>query len=133
MRRCRGQALVELALCAPVILVLALGAVAAVEVVQAQSGLQAATDAAASAAVRAPNAATADATAQSTFAGVGASYPLLAPALTITAGDFGRSSTLTADASASVDLGAEAMAVLPARLTLHAHAELTVEPWRSRP
>ena len=76
MRPQRGQALLELALCAPVTLALALGAVSAVGVLDARSGLQAATDAAVSAAVRAPNHDAAIAAAQATFAAVVAAYPL---------------------------------------------------------
>ena len=66
----RGQALVELALCAPVVLVLALGAVTAVQMIEAEAGLQAATSAALNAAVRAPDANAAIAAARSSFGSV---------------------------------------------------------------
>ena len=122
----RGQALVELALCAPVILVLALGTVTAVQVLEAESGLQAATSAALSAAVRAPDSNAAIAAARSSFASVIASYPLSSPSISIAAGDFGRGSLLTADATATVDAAG-------AHIALRAHAALRVEQWRSRP
>lgn len=122
----RGQALVELALCAPVILVLALGAVTAVQVLEAESGLQAATSAALSAAVRAPDENTAIAAARSSFASVIAGYPLRSPSLSIAVGAFARGSVLTADATATVD-------TIGAHITLHFHDALQVEPWRSRP
>jgi Flp pilus assembly protein TadG len=122
----RGQALVELALCVPVILVLALGAVTAVQVLEAESGLQAATSAALSAAVRAPDPGTAIAAARSSFATVIAGYPLSSPAISVALGAFARGSLLTADATATVDMAG-------AHIALHAYAALRVERWRSRP
>lgn len=122
----RGQALVELALCAPVILVLALGAVSAVQVVQGQSGLQAATESAVSAAARAPDAPAAIALARSAFSSVVAGYALRAPAISFMAGGFGRGATLSADSTALVDIATGS-------ISLHAHASTQVEPWRSRP
>jgi len=114
----RGQALVELALCAPVILVLALGAVTAVQVLEAESGLQAATGA--------PDADSAIAAARSSFASVTAGYPLRAPSLSIAVGAFARGSLLTADATATVD-------AVGAHIALRVHDAQRVEPWRSRP
>jgi Flp pilus assembly protein TadG len=122
----RGQALVELALCAPVILVLALGAVTAVQVVEAESGLQAATSAALNAAVRAPDAGAAVAAARTSFVSVIAGYPLSSPSISIAVGAFGRGSLVTADASGTVD-------ATGAHIALRAHAALRVELWRSRP
>jgi len=122
----RGQALVELALCVPVILVLALGAVTVVQVVEAESGLQAATSAALSAAVRAPDPDQAIAAARSSFASVIAGYPLSSPSLSIALGAFARGSLLTADATATVEAAGE-------HIALHVHAALQVERWRSRP
>jgi len=122
----RGQALVELALCVPVILVLALGAVTAVQVVEAESGLQAATSAALSAAVRAPDAGKAIAAARSSFASVIAGYPLSSPSISIALDAFGRGSLITADATATVEAAG-------AHIALHVHAALRVERWRSRP
>ena len=122
----RGQALVELALCAPVILALALGAVMAVQMLEAESGLQAATSAALSAAVREPDANAAIAAARSSFASVIAGYPLRSTSISIAAGTFARGSLLTADASATVD-------VAGAHIAVHVHDALRVERWRSRP
>ena len=133
MNRCRGQALLELALCAPVILVLGLGAVAVVQIFDAESGLQAATDAAASAATRAPDAGSAAATAQKTFDSVAESYPLHSANLNVDVSDFVRGSSLTADSSAVVDIAGESIAFLPAHITLRAHATAVIERYRSRP
>ena len=122
----RGQALLELALCAPVILLLALGSVTAVQVLEAESGLQAATSAALTAAVRVPDANEAIAAARASFASMIESYPLRAPSISIAVGAFARGSLLSADAAATVD------AVL-AHMTLRVHSELLIERWRSRP
>ena len=121
----KGQALVELALCAPVILVLALGTVTAVQMVEAESGLRAATSAALSAAVRAPDAEAAIAAAHSSFESVIAGYPLRAPSISIAVGAFARGSLVTADASAMVDSAG-------AHIALRVHDVLQVERWRSR-
>ena len=122
----RGQALVELALCVPVILVLALGTVTVVQVVEAESGLQAATSAALSAAVRAPDPDKAIAAARSSFASVIAGYPLSSPSISIALGAFARGSLLTADGTATVEAAG-------AHIALHVHGALRVERWRSRP
>lgn len=129
----QGQALLELALCAPVILVLGLVAVAAVQVFDAESGLQTATDAAVSAAARAPDAGSATAQARKAFEDVAAGYPLQSPNLTVEIDGFDRGASLLADSSAAVEVAGEAVAFLPARITLHAHATALVEPYRSRP
>ena len=121
----RGQALVELALVAPVILVLALGTVTAVQVLEADSGLRAATDAALSAAVRAPDPPAAFAAAQSTFRSVVEGYRLREATLTFADGGFARGSVMTADSTAFVDMATGSIA-------LHVQAMLTIEPWRSR-
>lgn len=134
MRDGTGQALLELALCAPVVLVLGLGAVAAVEVFDAESGLQAATDAAVAAAARQPDAASASVEAQRVFESVVASYPLLQTAkLSANVNTFGRGNSLAADSSAEVDIAGESIAFLPSRMTLRAHAAAVIEPYRSRP
>lgn len=132
MKARRGQALLELALCAPVMLVLALGAVAAVQIFDAESGLQAATDEAAAVAVRAPDPASARASAQQTFESVAATYPLQAANLTIGVSDFGRGASLSMASSAVVDIAGESIAFLPARIKLSAHATALIEPYRSR-
>lgn len=134
MRAGRGQALLELALCAPVILVLGLGAVAAVQVFDAESGLQAATDAAAAAAAREPDAPSAAAEAQRVFDSVAAGYPLLQSAtLAVEASSFQRGAPVAAESSAAIDITGESLAFLPARITLRARATATVESYRSRP
>ncbi len=122
----RGQALVELALCVPVILVLALGAVTSVQVLEAESGLQVATSAALNAAVRAPDPGAAIAAARSSFATVIAGYPLSSPSISVAVGAFARGSLLTADATATVEAAG-------AHIALRVHAALQVERWRSRP
>ena len=126
MRPQRGQALLELALCAPVILTLALGAVSAVRVLDAQSGLKAATDAAVSAAVRAPNEDTAIAAAHATFAAMVAAYGLRNAVIDVVAPTFSRGSQLSAHASASVDMPT-------GRIALSANAIGVIETYRSRP
>ena len=133
MRHGRGQALLELALCAPMILVLGLGAVAAVQVFEAESGLQAATDAAAAAAGRAPDAASATGEAQKEFESIAASYPLQAAHLAIDVNGFDRGASLVAESSAVVDIAGESIAFLPAQIRLRATATAIVEPYRSRP
>lgn len=127
----RGQALVELALCAPVVMVLALGSVAVVQIQDAAAGLEAATEAAASAAVRAPDPIAAAAAAQQRFAAVATSYPLQAATIHISVGDFNRAGELVASSSAIVDIGWVAMG-LPSRISLRARATGKIEPWRTR-
>jgi Flp pilus assembly protein TadG len=122
----RGQALVELALCAPVILVLALGAVTAVQVLEADSGLQAATSAALNAAVRAPDADAAVAAARSSFAAAIAGYPVRSAAISITVDAFARGTLLTADATATVETPG-------VHIALGVQEAQRVERWRSRP
>jgi Flp pilus assembly protein TadG len=126
-----GQALVELALCLPVILVLGLGAVAAVQVVDSSSGLDAATRAAADAASRASDAGSAAAAAQLRFAAVIAAYPVRSAELRLDLGTFARGSTLTATATGWVDIGWESIAGIPPRVALQATSSRLVEPWRT--
>jgi Flp pilus assembly protein TadG len=132
MKRAGGQALVELAVCMPFVLLLALGTTAVVEIADAGSGLHAATEAAVAAAARAPDAATAESAAQSRFASVVAAYPVKSPVLQLEVGGFVRGSTLTANASGTVDLRWESMAVVPAEVAIAAQASMRIEPWRSR-
>jgi Flp pilus assembly protein TadG len=127
-----GQALVELALCLPLILVLGLGGVAAVHVLDASSGLDAATRAAANAASRASDATAAAAAGQSRFAAVIAAYPVRSPELKLELGTFARGSTLTATATGFVDIAWESIAGIPAHLALQATSSRNVEPWRTR-
>ncbi|HEY8814476.1 MAG TPA: hypothetical protein VIP57_05155 [Candidatus Dormibacteraeota bacterium] len=132
MRLTRGQALLELALCAPVVLVLSLGTVASVEVASAHAGLEAATQAAAEAAARAPSAQAAIAAANARFREVVAGYPLRSPTLVISVGNFARSGSVTALSSASIDLAWAAVILLPGQVTLHSQVRLRLESWRSR-
>jgi len=117
----RGQALAEVAVCLPLLLALALGAVAVARVADARSGLDAATASAAQAAARAPEATSAAATARAIFDASIAPYGLSAPRLTLDLGGFARGATVTATASAQAG-----------GVTLMARATARVEPWRSR-
>jgi Flp pilus assembly protein TadG len=127
----RGQSLVELAVCAPVIMVLTLGAVATVQVVDARAGLQAATVAAAAEAARAPDPASAQAEAQARFSSIIAGYPLRSAHLSVTIGRFSRTDNVLATSSGVVDVSWAAL-VLPTRLTLESRAIVPLESWRSR-
>jgi Flp pilus assembly protein TadG len=126
----RGQSLVELAVCAPVILLLTLGAVATVQVVDARAGLQAATQAAAAEAARAPDPTSAEAAAQTRFSSMVAGYPLSSVHLSINIGRFARTDQVLATASGAVDVSWAAL-VVPAQLTLEARVIVPLEPWRS--
>lgn len=127
----RGQALVELAVCAPVILLLTLGAVATIQIVDASEGLQAATQAAAADAARAPDPASAQAAARVRFLSMVAGYPLGSPKLRLTLGLFSRIDQVVATSSAEVDVSWAAL-VLPRKLMLQARAVVPIEMWRSR-
>ena len=127
-----GQALVELAVCMPLVLLLALGVAAVVEVTDAGAGLHAATEAAVTAAVLAPDEASAQTVARRRFDQVIAAYPVRSASLTLDDGGFARGALVTAAATGFVDLGWEAMAVVPARVDLIARASARVDPWRTR-
>jgi len=109
----RGQSLVELAVCAPLVVLLTLGTAAAVQVIDASAGLEAATQAAAAEASRAPD-----------------DYPLRSPHLSITVGQFSRTDEVSATASGGVDISWAGM-VFPQRLTLNSRAVIPLESWRS--
>jgi Flp pilus assembly protein TadG len=128
----RGQALVELALCLPVVVALGLGSAAVVQAVDASTGLQAAAQAAAGAAARAPDPGSAEIVARDRFAAVIASYPVRGAAVVLWLGDFNRGSTLTAAATGFVDLGWDTLGFLPAQLPVRAQVSVSIEPWRSR-
>ena len=128
----RGQSLVELALCLPVVVILALGAAAVVRLADARAGLDGATAAAVSTAARQTSPAAADACAAARFAAVVKDYPLQRPVLTTSAGTFGRGTTYSASASATVDLAFVPLGFLPGRVTLTSTAAAEIEPWRSR-
>ncbi len=118
----KGQSLVELAICLPVVLALALGMVTVVRAVDGAAGLQAATEAAVRTAARAADAGAAASAAQSRFDSVIGGYPVRGASLDLHVGAFIRGSTITATASGWVD-----------QVALHARAQASVEPWRSRP
>lgn len=130
MKMARGQALLELALCAPIVILLALGVAAVVQVQDAALGLDAATHAAASAAARAPDSASADAAARTRFAAVAAGYPIHGAALIVSFGAFSRATDVTATSVAFVDVGWAGL-ILSHRVDLHSRAVVHVERWRS--
>ncbi len=131
MRRNRAQSLLELALCAPIVMLLALGTAATVQIADARAGLDAATQAAASAAARAPDATSAAAAAQARFASVVSDYPLRAAALRLSVGDFDRAGQVTASSAAFVDVGWAAFLLLPSHVTFQSRVVLRLEPWRT--
>ena len=130
MKGQRGQGLVELALCGPMVILLTLATVAIVQVHDAASGLEAATQAAASVAVRADDASTAVAAAERRFAAVIKLYPLRSPAVTVTVGNFLRSGEVSVASSAFVDLGWAAG--LSREVRLQSRVVLHLDRWRSR-
>lgn len=126
----RGQALLELALCAPVLLLIAVGVAAVVQVQDASAGLDAATHAAASVAARAPDPVTADSTAHARFATMVVAYPLGGATLRVSFGGFSRSADLAATSEAWVDVGWAGL-VLPHRFELRSRAVVRLESWRT--
>jgi len=130
MKRSGGQALLELALCAPVVILLALGVAAVVQVQTAAAGLDAATNAAASAAARGPDPLMADAVARSRFAEVVTGYPLRGATIRISVGSFDRATDVTATSQAFVDVGWAGL-VPSRRVDLRSRAVMRLEPWRS--
>ena len=127
----RGQSLVELAVCAPLVILMTLGAVASVQVIDARAGLAAATRAAAAEAARAPDPASAQSAAISRFQSMVAGYPLSSPHLNIALGRFSRTDEVVATASSAVDISWAGL-VFPRRLTLDCRATVPLESWRSR-
>lgn len=125
-----GQSLVELAVCAPVVMLLTLGAAAGVQVVDARTGLEAATQAAAAEAARAADPASAGSAAAARFQSMVASYPLSSTRLSITFGGFSRTDEAIATAAGVVDISWAAL-VFPRRLTLSVQATVPLETWRS--
>jgi Flp pilus assembly protein TadG len=126
----RGQSLVELAVCAPVVMLLALGAVASVQVIDARAGLEAATQAAAAEAARAPDAANAAIAARTRFDSMVAGYPLHSPSVSISIGTFSRTDEVVANATGAVDISWASL-IFPRRLTLGFQATVPLESWRS--
>jgi Flp pilus assembly protein TadG len=126
----RGQSLVELAVCAPVVIVLALGTVATVEIVDARAGLEAATQAAAADAASASDPVSGERNAQARFAAVIAAYPVRSAFLRVTFGGFDRAAEVAATSSGQVDLSWSVLD-LPGALKLESRVAIPLEPWRS--
>lgn len=126
----RGQALLELALCAPVVILIAVGVPAVVEVQDASAGLDAAAHAAASVAARAPDPVTADSAAHARFAAMIVAYPLRGATLRVSFDSFGRTANVTATSEAWVDVGWAGL-VLPHRFGLRSRAVVRLESWRT--
>ncbi len=126
----RGQALLELALCAPVVILMAVGVAAVVQVQDASAGLDAATHAAASVAARAPDPVTADSAAHARFAAMLVAYPLRGATLRVSFGSFSRTADVTATSEALVDIGWAGL-VLPHRVELRSRAVVRLESWRT--
>ncbi len=129
---CRGQSTLELAICLPLLVALALGAVALVRLADARSGLDAATAAAAEAAARAPDPDSATSAAEARFAAVIAAYPVAAPRLTVEAGNQPRGGLLTARGQGRVELGFAPLPGLPRSLLVAATAHARIQRWRTR-
>jgi len=132
----RGQSLVELAVALPAVLALALGTGAIIRLADAKSGLDGATAAAVADAARQTSAATASQCAQTRFAAIIASYPLIRPVLTaggtFRRGTFNRGSWYVGTSSAGVDLSFVPLWFIPKWVTVRSQARALVEPWRSR-
>lgn len=126
----RGQALLELAVCAPVVMLLTLSAVAGGQVIDARAGLDAATNAAAAAAARAPDPASAQSAARTRFLSMVADYPLRSTRLSIASGEFGRQDQVIAIATGAVDISWASL-VFPGSLTLASRATVPLESWRT--
>src|SRR5260370_35570345 len=122
----RGQALVELALCAPVVILLTLGVAAGVQAVDARSGLEAATQAAAAEAARAPDRSSAETEAQARFASIIAPYPLSSARLSLSLGSFSRTGEGLATSSGTVEGGWSAV-VFPKTLVLESRCTVPIE------
>lgn len=127
----RAQALVELAVCAPVVALLALGAAAVVRIADAESGLVAATQAAVAAAARAPDPSAAQSIAAQRFAAVVAAYPVRDPVLTVDVTPFAWGARASASSSAAVDVGWAGLAFARPAVVLHATASAPIEAWRT--
>ncbi len=129
----RGQALVEFALCAPVLAALALGAVLVVRVADGRAGLDEATATAAAVAARAPDARSAETTARSSFSSIAAGYPLETPTVALDLQGFARGATVSATGTADVSLDLAPLPGLPRTVRLGSVARSRVQPWRTRP
>lgn len=126
----RGQSLVELAVCLPLLVTLAFGALALTRLAITKSRLDAATAAAAATAARQPTASQGTSQGVAAFQQATASYPLVNPAVSIASNGWRRGASVTATASAAFDLGLPAW---PGRFVLISSAAALIEPYRSRP
>ncbi len=124
--------MVELAVCAPIVALLALGGAAVAQAVDARAGLEAATQAAAAAAARAPDPSAAQLAAQAQFDAVVEAYPLSGCALRLDLGSFGRDGVARATSSGSIELGWASLIPFQTRLDLEATATADLEPFRTR-
>lgn len=130
MKLNRGQALLELALCAPVVILLAVGLAAVVQVEDASAGLDAATHAAASVAARSPDSVTANSAAHARFTAVALAYPLHGAKVQVSFGSFSRADDVTAASEAWVDIGWAGL-VFPHQFEVRSRAVVRLEPWRT--
>jgi Flp pilus assembly protein TadG len=128
----RGQALVELAVTLPVLMILAFGGVEFVRLGIARAGLDAATAGAVAAAARAPDATTAASAATAAFAGVAQGFRLDSPTLSVRVGTFRRGATISATGFSDLDLGFSGVRALRLHWHLRSTASARVEDWRSR-
>jgi hypothetical protein len=113
-----------------VLLLLAIGVAAVVQVEDAAAGLDAATHAAAGVAARAPDPLTANLTARARFEAVVASYPLRGATLNISLGAFSRSADIVASSTAVVDIGWSGL-VVSHPVVLRSRAVMRLESWRT--
>jgi Flp pilus assembly protein TadG len=127
----RAQALLELALCAPIVILLALGTAAAVQVADARAGLDAATQVAADVAARSADPSSALTAAQQRFASVVAEYPLRSATFSVSVDGFARGGQVVATSSGLVDLGWAEFLLLPSHMRLQSQVVLRLEPWRT--
>ena len=130
--RTSGQALVELAVVLPLLLLVALGGVEFARLALARTGLDAATAAAAASAARAPDAATASKSAGLAFAGVAGGYGLNGAQVTIAGGSFQRGGRVTATGRCTFALGFSGVPALRAAWSLRSSVSARIEDWRSR-
>ncbi len=117
-------------MCAPLVMMLALGTVAMVEIVDARAGLEAATQAAAAEAASAPDPVSAQRAARERFASVIADYPVHSAVLQLTFGGFNRTDVVSALSSGQVEVFWPAPSVGRA-LNLESKVTIPLEPWRS--
>ncbi len=130
----QGQALIEMALVLPVLLVYALSILAVGQIVREYMAVRAAATQAAFAAARAPSLEQARAVAPTAAEEAVAGSAVKDFALSLDAGTFPRGGVVTTTASGYVDLGSFplAEAFLGRRFRLQWQAHALIEPYRSR-